>query len=205
MAMAEVANEVADSVDTFLGSEEVEPGAGWPYTEFMQKWASLKESSPAQVATILTEEYTKSYDGGSNGKADVTFSAFDLSKMAALNAEIAKLSAKIVSLDNPSREKILDASKESQHFYYRDYVDLLDFVDHVRDANIQGMELTRIKGAIQDFVIANKSTADFVKAKGVSIWIPPSESTFSSYEEKYLTLDFNSKTKWANALKYLLQ
>lgn len=37
MAMAEVSGEVMDSVDFTVGSEDLEPGDGWPYDDFLAK------------------------------------------------------------------------------------------------------------------------------------------------------------------------
>ena len=79
MAMAEVALNVraVDSVQIYAGSEEEEPGAGWPYDALLAKWNAMDSASAADVGKILTHEYVASYkDGGENQPADVTFSAF---------------------------------------------------------------------------------------------------------------------------------
>ncbi len=81
MGMAEVAGEMSNSVEFSVGSEETEPGEGWPYDGLLSRWSALPTASASDVAKILTTEYVKSYQGGSQGKSEVTFSAFDLSKL----------------------------------------------------------------------------------------------------------------------------
>src|SRR5207249_497818 len=64
MSMVEVAGEMSKSVDTFVGSEEVEPGEGWPYVTLLKRWSANPKSTPAQVGKILAEEYVKAYSTG---------------------------------------------------------------------------------------------------------------------------------------------
>jgi len=51
MAMAEVAHEMADSVNVYVGSQEVEPGAGWPYGDFLKLWTAKPTATAAMPDT----------------------------------------------------------------------------------------------------------------------------------------------------------
>jgi len=86
MAMGEIAYEVADSVEIFAGSEETEPGRGWPYDTFLKRWAKNASASALDVGKMLTEEYTQSYIDQHDG--DVTYSVFDLSKIDQLVSSV---------------------------------------------------------------------------------------------------------------------
>ena len=91
MGMAEVAGEMKDSVKYFAGSQDLEPGEGWPYGPFIQRWTAKPEMDGRELAKVLTEEYIKSYSGGVYGNKSVTFSAYDLSKYDRLTQSIASV------------------------------------------------------------------------------------------------------------------
>ncbi|HUP56181.1 MAG TPA: clostripain-related cysteine peptidase, partial [Bdellovibrionota bacterium] len=74
MAMAEVAAEVAGGVKVFLGSQDLEPGEGWHYGDFLTLWAAKPAASAHEVSQMLVSSYVASYSGGSNGRQNVTLS-----------------------------------------------------------------------------------------------------------------------------------
>jgi len=208
MAMAEVADEVSDAVSIYAGSEEVEPGAGWPYQTFLKKWAAKPKSTPAEVATYLTEEYVASYNGGVNGTQDVTFSAFDLDKMGSFDTAVSSFGNDLKKLDSAARGKVVQAGTNAQRFTFDDYADLPDFLSNLDNANIGGLSRDMTQGvrtAINQFVIANGNTGSMNHALGLSIWLPGSISAYNSYSDRYGKLKFHSKTKWGETLHALLQ
>lgn len=208
MAMAEVANEAVGSVEIYAGSQETEPGAGWPYGAILTSWVAKGPGATAKdIGTIVTNEYVKSYDNGSSGNADVTFSTFDLSKIDLLNSEVGKLGAKLMTLNADDRKKIVAAIGNTQSFAYSDYGDLSDFTTRIEEQKIGTMDtsLSTIRDAISQFVVANATTKRYERAKGVSIWLPGSMSTYTSYSDRYQGLKFETLTQWGNALKYTLQ
>lgn len=208
MAMAEIAEEVADSVNIFGGSEEVEPGAGWPYQTFLRKWVAKPKSTPAEVATYLTQDYVDSYSGGVNGNQDATFSAFDLEKIDAFDKAVSTFGSEIKKLDLATRNKVIQIATTVQRFSSEDYADLMDFLNATESANVKGLagDTTRdVKTAINEFVIAHAATADMSRAYGVSIWLPTSAGSYRSHAENYSKMKFNLKTQWGDALQALFQ
>ena len=206
MAMAEVANEMSESVEVYAGSEEVEPAAGWPYDTVLKRWAAKPTATAAEVGAILADEYVKSYNGGENGNSDATYSVFDLSKLSALSDAVTAFGTKLQHLDKDGRKAILDAAGKSTSFDYSDYVDLGDFlaqVDNTRalDKNV----VAAVRSAANDFVVANHVTTKFAKAKGVSFWLPTSMDTFNSYGDQYKAMKFDQITHWSDALRFVLQ
>ena len=207
MAMAEIAAEVADSVRVFAGSEEVEPGAGWPYDTFLARWVAHPKSTAQEVGTYLTEEYVKSYDGGGNGRQSVTFSTFDLDHLGTFNSAVANLGESLVALSTEEQSKALDASKSALSFTYSDYVDLGDFVKKIETSGISGIQkgiTDEIHQAMNQFVIANKATGSMSAATGVAIWFPSTLSQYENHGTRYEALKFNQSTRWADALKAVL-
>ena len=208
MAMAEVANEMSDSVSVFAGSQEVEPGAGWPYDTFLARWAKKGDATPAEVATYLTEEYTASYMGGTNGHSNVTFSSFDLSKMEVLNNAVKKLGEQLATVNSEGGQKIMDVVQNVQNFTFSDYGDLGDFVKGLEEAQVAGVDKAsfgEVREAMKQFIVANKVTPGFAKATGLSIWLPSSKGTFDHYSSAYEKLKFEQNTHWTNGLRAFLK
>ena len=207
MAMPEVALEVADSVEVFAGSEETEPAAGWPYTEFLKAWTDNGKVSAVDLSKILTNLYVDSYSGGSNGRSEVTFSAFDMNKMAAVVSSMKDLGTELRGLSNDNKFKVRTAINATQSFAYRDYGDLVDFLDQMQKAGVEGVKadvVTAVRSATTDFVITNKVTHQYSAAHGASIWLPGYSDTLHQYWEKYKTLKFEDQTAWGEALKAVL-
>lgn len=206
MGMSEVAAEMADSVDYFVGSQETEPGAGWPYTDFLSAWFAKEDAKPSDVASILVDTYVKSYQNGSNGTSDVTMSAYNLSKLADFNEAVATLGADIQALNAKDKKAVLSLAKSSLRFAYHDYADLLNFVQRIKNSKVKISEkhLSAIKDAAADLIIANEVTNKYRDAKGISIWLPVRKSEYKEYSKRYEHLIFNQETRWRDALSYLL-
>lgn len=203
MSMVEVAQEMAGHVDVYAGSEEVEPGAGWPYAEFLKRWAASPKVSAAEVSKILADEYVKSYTGGS---WQVNFSAFDMSKIGAVITSVKALGAQLQTLDKAARQKVVGAASKAISFEYSDYVDLGDFVNELENTRtLDSGLLAGVRDATDEFVIANRYTPKFAKAKGAAIWLPTSQYTLKAYGDRYKALQFDSLTGWGSTLAYLLQ
>ncbi len=208
MAMVEVATEMSESVEYFAGSQETEPGAGWPYDTFLQAWARNPKAGAAEVGKYLSEEYVKSYQGGSNGNSDVTFSVYNMAHLGELNQAITAFGADLQKLNSAERTKVIAAASGTQDFAYADYGDLMDFVTLLKKADVKSIEPTSLAGiesSLKNFVSTNTVTPGFQRASGVSIWLPSSKYEYSTYSKRYEALNFSSTTKWGDALKFLLQ
>ena len=204
MAMVEVAHEMKDSVNVFACSEEVEPGAGWPYDTFLARWNALQVASPQEVAKSLSKEYAKSYEGSSNA---VTFSAFDLAKLAPLTRSIREFSDSFKNLNATAVKQVLKAAENAQNFTNSDYVDFIDFLNNVKNAGISSLDtgiLGRLAASTGDFIIAN-DTYRFPKAHGMSMWIPTSRSEYVQHADLYSQLSFDQTTRWSDVLKSMLK
>lgn len=208
MAMAEVGQEVADSTSYLAASQEVEPGPGWPYDAWLAHVQRAGSVDPATMATILTDEYVKSYSGGENGTQDVTFSTQDLSQLPALDQAMKILGASIEKLDANGRKQITDAVNRTQSFTYDDYGDVADFTSNLQGARIAGIDardVDQVRQAVSAEVIDNRVTQAYAKARGVSVWLPRSQDEFTANASGYQSMAFNTITGWGGALQYLFQ
>jgi hypothetical protein len=203
MGMVEVASEMSDSVQYYLGSQDVEPGAGWPYSTFLTKWSAMSAgTSTADVLKMFSKDYLAAYNGGIYGNKDVTMSAYDLSKLAPYEQAISQLGTELSNLDNITMNKVTRAAKNAKYYTYWDYRDAIDFIDLLTKNGVTTPAFQAVRDAQSNFVIANEQNQDD-KTWGVSIWLPTDRSNYSGYIERYHGLKFNQNTGWATFLTRL--
>lgn len=208
MAMAEVANEMRDSVDYYVGSEETEPGEGWPYQPIFAQWTSNPSLSPAGLAKLISREYVKAYSpGGVYSQSEVTMSAMDLSKLESFNQSVKNLKIELLSTITAQKQNIFNAANATQQYAYSDYKDFVDFTDQLESGKIlaNGSTLTNARKAAQDLVIENHATSTYSSSHGVSIWIPTDSSDYTNYDARYKGLLFARETDWSQLLNLIVQ
>jgi hypothetical protein len=203
MSMAEAVYQLRDSVSLTVGSEEVEPGDGWPYDRILAKLTKKPTMVPDELATTIVNEYLASYPAN----AGVTQSACDLSKCGLLASTVDQLSDGLNShlSDDAERAKIVECRIQTQAYDTPDYIDLYDFCyllesktgfDDIRAA------CSAVKNAIQrdGVVIRSGYKGGNVRhSNGLSIYFPQ-----KSLSSLYATLDFTKKTSWGKFLeKYI--
>jgi len=200
MNMAEVGYQLRDSVSLMVGSEEVEPGDGWPYDRILAKLAKKPAMTPNELAVTIVNEYISSYPAN----AGVTQSACDLAKSGLLAGAVDQL-AKALNSNLPDatvRGTIVECRLQAQAYDTPDYVDLYDFCD-LLDAKSGVTEIkaacNTVKKAIQadGFVIKSSYKGKAVEhSKGLSIYFPQGKLSML-----YGTLDFAKKTAWKTFLQ----
>jgi hypothetical protein len=200
MAMAEVVAEMKNSIDVFVGSEEVEPADGWPYDRLLAEWNAGSSKSAKEVAEILAKVYRESYPGR-NG---ITLSGLNLEKYNQVASEIRELAEEIKSLPLPNRKKILEVVSKTESYAHDDYKDLGDFIDRLAKNPGIGLReetLEKVKKALGKLVIANETSTDLGRSQGAAIWFPHRVWEFDRYQARYRGLVFNKDTNWIDAIE----
>lgn len=200
MSMAEVVYQLRDSVSLTVGSEEVEPGDGWPYDRILAKLAKKPAMTPNELATTIVNEYVASYPANSG----VTQSACDLSKAGLLASAVDQLADVLNShlSDAAVRATVIECRLQTQAYDTPDYIDLYDFCNLLESKT--GFDDIRaacsaVKNMIQrdGVVIRSGYKGKNVKhSNGLSIYFPQ-----KSLSSLYATLDFTKKTSWGKFLE----
>jgi hypothetical protein len=200
MSMAEVVYQLRDSVSLTVGSEEVEPGDGWPYDRILAKLAKKPAMTPSELATTIVNEYVASYPANSG----VTQSACDLSKAGLLASAVDQLADVLNShlSDAAVRATVIECRLQTQAYDTPDYIDLYDFCNLLESKT--GFDDIRaacsaVKNMIQrdGVVIRSGYKGKNVKhSNGLSIYFPQ-----KSLSSLYATLDFTKKTSWGKFLE----
>jgi len=106
MGMVEVAYEIMDYGEVMVGSEETEPGDGWPYDLILQDLVNNPSWSSSELGQAVVSRYYESY--GDNG----TQSVIDLSKMDTLASAISSFAQALMDNWNTDKSAVKDAASE---------------------------------------------------------------------------------------------
>jgi hypothetical protein len=200
MSMAEVGYQLRDSVNLTVGSEEVEPGDGWPYDTVLAALAKKPTMSPKELAGAIVKKYLASYAADSG----VTLAACDLTKSATLAEAINQLAQVLKTnlADSEVKAAVIQARAQVQSYEVPEYVDLHDFCGLVK-ANCNRADVQSACTQVQDrlapgqFVIQSGYKGSTMQnSHGLAIYFP--QRTISSL---YATLDFTKQTSWDEFLQ----
>ncbi len=193
MSMVETALQVRDAGDVFVGSQEIEPGEGWPYDRILPKLAAKTTMDGRELTKIIVKEFVASY----KTSQAVTQSAFDLAKLGAVQKAADELGDAMVGAfkkkDFALQGAITDARLRAQGYEHPDYVDLVDFASCLA-ANVPACKAIadKVQAAVSACVYANSAPNAKVKAsRGLSIYLP-----LGKVSPLYKNLDF-AKGGWA--------
>ncbi len=202
MSMAEVGYQAHGSTDYTVGSEETEPGEGWPYNTILAALAKNPAMSPRDLSALIVEKYLASYTAGDG----VTYSACDLSKADALATAVAGLAdtLKASLSDHTARQRILSVRTQVQSYEVPDNIDLVDFCSLMAKSGASPAIATACQNvihAVQSGYVATQGyKGDNMKnSHGVAIYFPT-----QAVSPLYGGLDFSKKTGWDAFLKAYL-
>lgn len=205
MGMVEIASEMRASVSYFVGSQETEPGAGWPY----DIWLNLVRQyggalSGKDMAVSLLKAYNFSYGPrGDQRPSSTTLSVLDLSKIDNLNNSLRLLKDRVLAGGVDTLSAFTGSYQNAVSFDYADYVDIGDvmkgFALRTRDrAALQAANAVQV--ALQNTVVANRTRDEKANARGLSIWLPPEMETYRGFLRDYQRLQFEQATGWSQIM-----
>ncbi|MFH0783927.1 MAG: clostripain-related cysteine peptidase [Pseudomonadota bacterium] len=199
MNMAEVAYQVKGSVAFTVGSQEVEPGDGWPYDKILAQLVKKPDMQPRELARLIVDDYLASYKAGDG----VTQSALDLEKVDTIAGACDGL-AKVLIENLPDKEvraALLAARNQVQSFENPDYVDLVDLAQLIRQQITKAaiaLACTGVIDAVSGGFVAKSGFkgSTMAHAQGVSIYFP-----VKGISPLYAKLDFAKKTAWDELIR----
>jgi hypothetical protein len=205
MCNLEVAYQVQPYVNYIVGSEESEPGEGWPYKEIVSSLIDDPEQGAADFASHIVDAYINSYiEMGSED--DVTQSAFNLANIGSLDAALDDFADELCRELPDFSAEIWKAHKKSKRFFYNTLVDIGNFSENIEDVELREQTKNAAKAVINalqtgsdKFILAAAHRGTGVAATtGVTVYLPSPINGISQY---YKDLEFASKQKWMQMLK----
>jgi hypothetical protein len=201
MNMVEIAYQLRNTAGFIVGSEETEPGDGWPYDTVLSDLASNPSMKPEQLGSMIVRRYVKSYSGEA-----VTQSALDLRQSSATAQAVDQMARALTkAIKDPAEyASVTKALNAAQSYALRDFLDLYDLCNEfkrrcktkaVKDAAQATMNALAGKGG--KFVLAEKHKgSEVANSHGVSIYFPRGGATVV-----YPRLDFAKSTYWDEFIK----
>jgi hypothetical protein len=213
MGMVEVAYALRNVTDYVVGSEETEPGEGWPYDAILGVVATQMSTDPKTLATLIVDKYGASYGPGSG----VTQSAVDVSKLAAVVAGIDAFAGGATS----EWDQLKTARTNAQQYHVAGYesfwgTDLWDYANRVYSgvsSNDIKTAASNLKAAIDAFVVAEFHGSQRPGSHGTAIYFPKTKSAHDNDPEHtaytdanaYQPVDFVKEHQWDNWLQQFYQ
>jgi hypothetical protein len=203
MNMVEIGYDLREFAGHMVGSEQTEPGNGWPYDRVLRILADRPGASPAELAAGAVEGYLASYGGDSE---DVTLSALDLAKVGPAADAIDDLARDLIVALDGGFGTISRAIKNVQRFELNDFADLGDFCRLVGAA---GGDVLAAAQAVLDAIAppsglvvkSGHHGGGVERATGVAIYLPLGHDVSVVYDE----LEFATKTRWNQFLQAYAQ
>jgi hypothetical protein len=196
MSMLEVEAQIQETALYSVGSQEEEPGDGWPYDRILKQLAAKPATAPEKLARLVVQEYAASYRAGDG----VTLSAVDLAATDKVSHAVDALAKVLVKhLRDGAAANLIGTVRAKVQEYsapYDDYVDLVDLCNGLRhvvaDAALSHA-CSEVKTAVAAMVLASEFRGEAVeRSNGLSIYFPKKKVS-----KLYATLDFGKQNAWA--------
>ena len=208
MNMLEIAYEMKDTANLMVGSEETEPGAGWPYAAILKGLVAKPTMAPADLAKSIVTEYGKYYQKTGEG---ATQSALDLGKIQAAATAVNDLANALLADLSSVAGAVSLARDRAQKFEMPEYIDLGDFASQLAQRLPQNAAVKAATDKVQQalkpatgsgLVLQNATSGSKMqRATGVSIYFPHSEE----YAPDYKDLAFSKEGRWKTFLEALFK
>jgi hypothetical protein len=205
MNLVEIAYDMSRYANFMVGSEELEPGEGWPYAQDLEIL-----NRPGIDARALSKEFVGNYGKYYSGKQNqwpVTQSAIDLGAIGQLAKSIDRLGETLKGTLNKDYDvamNLISKMREAVQMYapshdYDDYVDCGDWATlckkNIEDNNIKEAA-DKVLNNLEHAVIANIFHGSQVEhSHGLTIWFPESQHKYKMHKEKYMALSMTKECK----------
>lgn len=226
MAMMETAYGLTPYVETMVGSEELEPGAGWPY----DKWLKKLVDNPSQNAEQLSAGVVEAYGEFWGNKYETTLSALRLKDVRASAKELSKLSDALRKAGTKEWSLLLSARQGLQSYGGSavpplrtsvDLITLLKTYEKLTSDQALVKQSTAVRASLASVIIKNYASTRSISppdekpfgSEGIAIYFPESLEAFredyynSGYRKKndLYPVEFVKNETWADLLYKVLE
>lgn len=192
MNMVEIVHHFTDQVEIIVGSQQTEPGDGWPYEKV------LKEAKHAQTPEELVKGIVKNYinDYKLRGIENVTQSAVRTADTQLVIDTLDILGNLLLANFHQIENELREIRMESQTFQMADYIDLIHIAIQIRkrinDPIIVAAARNVVDSTKASIISNSKHGPTVANANGLSIWFPASQWVYFNNRAKYMELHCNA-------------
>jgi Clostripain family len=216
MAMLETGYALRHAASVMVGSEELEPGDGWSYDNFLKP---LVADPSAFDAAALGRQMVAGYRDYYGDRDATTLSAIDLGKVQAAAAALSRFATEATAnLDThlPALKRARRACENYAPGYGLNSIDLIRFLDQVVSAPSVDAKLasraTSARAAVADTVLdsyASVQRQGRFGSHGLAIYFPASQLAFDNDPDRdgYVKgnsnypVEFVERQKWGAFLQ----
>jgi hypothetical protein len=198
MSTLEVAYQVRASARAVVGSEELEPGAGWPYHTLLRELTATPKMDGPALGKVVVRTYVDSYRRQPS-QWPITQCAVDTALVEQFTRTVDGLVAALRARLPGAWSEILKAQARTTSFEF-EMLDLRAFCRALVEATSDSVLKTQaqhLTGALAPggYVLAEGHLGPKVEeCGGVSLYLPsPTSSTVSQY---YKDLSFAKRHRW---------
>lgn len=184
MGMVEVAYPLTNLTDYLVMSEELVPGTGFAYDDWIRNFLSSGSSLASDLASSALTSYASEY----NNDSDITLSSLDTTKMSilidALNS-FTNLAISASARDLKAISKVVSGARDFPSDQSYDFGDLGHAMDLIAGSrSIASLPLKNAASAVSDAVdlLVVDEVGTVTQASGLSIYLPyGTDIVMSSY------------------------
>lgn len=202
--MIEVTEQLKSFASCIVGSEELEPGDGWEYHE----WLGLMSDDPPTSPEHWAAQAVDAFGSGYADRADqhpCTLAAFRAENR--ITGSFAELVAALRKEGSRGFDWVLRARATAQSFTSdKDSCDLKDFVERLGtaagDAGAVAEAAKGVAAAVDEAAVRSVALGPTVRrATGIAFWCPATGGSFDADAETYARLAFDRHTGWSSYLR----
>jgi hypothetical protein len=207
MNMLEVHYQVRDVCRLAVGSQEAEPGDGWPYDAVLARLAAAPAMAPEELGRAIVDAYADFYQAHHPG-LPVTQSAVRLAGIDGVVETLSGLAQALIAAlaDRATLGLLFGALRSAQSFSDRDYVDLAHFCQLLAEADAGGAigraarpVAAALLGAASPVIAERHQGPAVANAHGLSIYLPA-----RTLSPLYSQLEFARQHNWDDFLDAFL-
>ena len=189
MNMLEIAYQLRDETEYLVGSQQTEPGDGWPYDRVLA--AMNAGPGPEEMARRIVRIYIRACRAV--GDSNVTQSAVRTDRVEAAARAWSRLGDALAASLPGETAALRRVRALVQAYEYPDYVDAVHtarlVAQHARTPAVRA-RAREFAEAVRRAVVATGREGAMVRdSHGLTIWFPPDRGGYLEFRAKYTALD----------------
>lgn len=169
MATVETACMAERHADYMIGSEEVEPGSGWFYTNWLNLICSDPSTPTEEIGKAIVDDYIQTC-WEENADNECTLSVVDLTEMGNVYNALCTFAANAREQLDGNQFRVVSHSVNNTKSFGDDSYDTIDLMHFAQNCGIEGSK--ELVDAVEDAVAYAAASRNITNANGLTIYVP---------------------------------
>ncbi len=169
MATVETACMAEHHADYMIGSEEVEPGSGWFYTDWLNLICENPSTPTEEIGKTIVDDFIRVCQE-ENPMNECTLSIVDLTKMGNVYNALCVFASNAREQLDGNHFKIVSHSVSNTRSFGDDSYDTIDLMHFAQNCDIEGSK--ELVDAVDDAVTYASASGNIANANGMTVYVP---------------------------------